>query len=81
MKQSYSSNTKSRESNVHKSVDETIENFLVELSEFHNTISLFAIKNSDNELEVAINRISNAKTALNKRNRARHDSGEYGKEK
>ena len=71
---------KRRDKKVHKSTDEVIEEFIPTLTEFHGLISSFAIKNSDADIELAINRISNALTCLNKRNRARQLEGNFGKE-
>lgn len=62
-------------------VDDTIDDFMEELSDFHSTISRFAIKNSDVDLELAINRIAEAMTSLNKRSRSREEAGTHGKEK
>ena len=61
-------------------VDDTIDDFVEELTVFHATISRFSIKNSDIHLDLAINRIAESMTALNKRARARAAAGIHGKE-
>lgn len=63
------------------SVDDKITDFTAKLTEFHGMISAFAIKNSDPELELAINLIAQSMTQLNKRTRRRLNEETFGTEK